>query len=103
MKTKLKKGDLVIVLAGKNRGAKGKVMRVLPTAGRVVVEGVNIRKRRQRAKREGQKGQAVEVALPIDLSNIALWCAECQRGSRIKVKVVAGKKLRLCHRCGKEL
>ena len=103
MKTKLKKGDLVIVLAGKNRGAKGKVMRVLPTAGRVVVEGVNIRKRRERAKREGQKGQAVEVALPIYLSDVALWCAVCQSGSRIKVKVVAGKKLRLCHRCGKEL
>ncbi len=70
MKTKVKKGDTVRVLSGSGRGLSGKVLAVYPKEERVIVEGVNVVKRRRRARRAGEKGQVVEVTIPIHISNV---------------------------------
>lgn len=70
MKMKIKKGDTVHVLSGESRGKEGKVLAVYPKEARVIVEGVNVTKRRRRARRAGEKGQVVEVTMPIHISNV---------------------------------
>lgn len=99
----IKKGDNVIVLKGKDRGRRAKVMRVLPEPRRVVVEGVNLAKKRQRPRRAGEKGQTIQVALPLHLSNVALYCEACGRGVRFGTKLAGEKKIRFCRRCGRGL
>lgn len=99
-KIKIKKGDHVVILAGKNRGAKGKVLKVLPWEGRVVVEGVNLLKKRERSRQQGQKGQMIAMASPVNVSNVALFCGSCGRGVRLGSKLVGDKKTRICKRCG---
>lgn len=69
---KIKKGDNVIVIAGSNKGKKGKVMRAIPTLNKVVVEGVNMRKKSRKAHKRGEQGQILEIAMPIDVSNVKL-------------------------------
>jgi len=99
----IKKGDSVIVLRGKDRGQRSKVMRVLPGLRRVVVEGVNLVKKRQRPRRSGEKGQTIQVASPLHLSNIALYCEHCGRGVRFGAKFTGKIKIRVCRRCSREL
>lgn len=67
----VKKGDTVVVLSGADKGKKGKVVRAIPKTGMVVVDGVNIKKKHQRSRREGKKGQVIEIAMPIHASNVA--------------------------------
>ncbi len=67
----VKKGDNVKILTGADRGKTGKIILAIPTKNKVVVEGVNVKKRHEKSRREGQKGQIVEKALPIDVSNVA--------------------------------
>ena len=68
----IKKDDNVIILAGKNKGMTGKVIKSLPRENKVIVEGVNMLKRHQRPRKEGQKGTVVDKAMPIHVSNVAL-------------------------------
>jgi large subunit ribosomal protein L24 len=68
----IKKGDNVIVLAGKDKGKKGKIAKVMPKENRVLVEGINMRKKHQRARKSGEKGSMVEMASPIHASNVKL-------------------------------
>ncbi len=98
----IKKGDNVIVLAGKDKNKKSKVLRAFPKIGKVLVEAVNMTKRHQRKRKEGERGQVVSVAMPIDASNVALFCSKCGKGSRVKTKIVSGKKLLVCSRCSSE-
>ncbi|MFA5130193.1 MAG: 50S ribosomal protein L24 [Patescibacteria group bacterium] len=72
MKLRVKAGDTVKVLAGKDKGKTGKVMQTFPKMNRVVVEGVNVAKRHLRTRRQGEKGQVVEVSMPIHASNVAV-------------------------------
>jgi large subunit ribosomal protein L24 len=67
---KIKKGDNVIVITGSNKGKKGKVVRALPSLNKVVVEGVNMRKKSRKAKKKGEPSQIIEIAMPIDVSNV---------------------------------
>ncbi len=100
---KFKKGDNVAIIAGKDRGKKGKILKVIRDDGKIIVEGINLRARRTRAKRAGEKGQTVKIAAPIDASNALLNCSTCRRGVRFKSLVLAGKKKRVCIKCNKEL
>ncbi len=100
---KIKKNDNVIVIAGKDRGKKGKVSRSLPSLERVVVEGVNIVKRRQRSKQANKKGQVLESASPVHVSNVQIWCAKCQKGVRSGNQKSGTKKVRICKSCGEVL
>lgn len=68
----VKKGDTVVVLSGADKGKKGKVVRAMPKIGMVVVDGVNMKKKHQKSRREGKKGQIIEIAMPIHASNVAL-------------------------------
>ncbi|HQF40842.1 MAG TPA: 50S ribosomal protein L24 [Candidatus Paceibacterota bacterium] len=100
---KLKKNDNVIVIAGKDKGKKGKIVRIFPVDGRVIVEGLNLRKKRQRPKKQGEKGQTLEMAHPLEVSNVQLFCASCGKGVRVGAKIGGKKKIRICRGCGKEI
>ncbi len=69
---KIKKGDNVIVIAGANKGKKGKVIKAIPAENKVVVEGVNVHKKSHKAKKRGEQSQILEIAMPIHVSNVAL-------------------------------
>jgi large subunit ribosomal protein L24 len=69
---KLKKGDNIIVLAGKDKGKKGKIVRSLPKMSKVIVEGINVSKKHQRPRRSNEKGSVVDTAMPIHVSNVKL-------------------------------
>lgn len=98
-KIKIKKGDKVGVIAGKDRGQSGKVLRVLRGEDRVIVEGLNLRSRRIKPRRSGEKGQTVSKPNPIHVSNILIWCDKCKRGRRVGAKIVSGQKTRVCRTC----
>ena len=98
---KIKKNDNVIVVAGKDKGKTGKVVKAMPKDNQVLVEGVNIVKKHQRARKSGSKGQTVEKTMPIDVSNVML--IEDKKGVRTKSKIVGGKKIRVSVKSGKEL
>ena len=67
---KIKKGDNVIVIAGSNKGKKGKVVKAMPTLNKVVVEGVNMRKKSHKSQKRGDQSQILEIAMPINVSNV---------------------------------
>ncbi len=103
MTTKIKKDDKVLVISGKYRGKKGKVLRVLPSQRKVMVEGVNLAKRHVRPKKSGEKGQIVEMPAPFDISNVKLICSSCNKPTRVGYKIEGKKKTRICKKCGKEV
>jgi large subunit ribosomal protein L24 len=100
---RIKKGDTVVVLTGKNRGKQGNVIRVLHKKDRVLVERVNIIKKHQKPTQASQGG-IVEKESSIHASNVALLCPKCKKGVRIGYKLHDdGAKVRICRRCGEEL
>ena len=99
-KTRIKSGDEVVVIAGKDRGARGKVLRVLRKEGRVLVAGVNRVKKHVRAS-ERTKGGILETEAPIHISNVMFYCPKCERGVRLGMRVLEdGRKVRVCKKCG---
>jgi large subunit ribosomal protein L24 len=100
---KIKKGDTALITSGKDRGRKGKVLEVFPKQSRILVEGMNLRKKHQKPKRSGEKGQIVEMPAPIHISNVKLICPKCGKAGRIKYKIIEGKKYRICNKCGQEI
>jgi large subunit ribosomal protein L24 len=100
---KIKKGDNIMVISGKDRGKKGKVLGVFPKANTAVVEGVNLRKKHSRPKKEGQKGQVIQVPMPMNASNVMLICSSCNKPRRAGYKVFENKKTRICKKCGSEI
>jgi len=100
-KMKLKKNDLVIVKAGKDKGKTGKVLRVDPETNRVVVEKVNFAKQFVRADRSRNvQGGVMEKEAGLDASNLMIYCEECGQGVRIRAKVLEdGSRLRVCSKC----
>lgn len=96
----VKKGDTVQVRIGKDRGKTGKVVRVLSDRGKVIVEGLNLVKKHVRPKREGEKGETVQVPRAIPVSNVAPFCGTCKRGTRVGFRIEeGGSKVRFCKRC----
>ncbi len=97
----LKKGDRVVVIAGKDVGKKGKILRVDPHKNRVVVEGVNIVHRHTRPTQDLPQGGIVKNEAPMDRSNVQLVCPRCSKKARIGVKILDNnKKVRVCRKCG---
>jgi large subunit ribosomal protein L24 len=100
MAAKVRKNDTVQVLAGRERGKQGKVSRVIPKEARVVIEGVNLRKRHVRPRRPGEQAGIVEFPAPLHVSNVAVVCTKCGRPTRVGFRVLAdGQKVRYCKRC----
>lgn len=100
---KIKRGDLVLVITGKYRGKTGKVLKVFPKERKILVENVNIIKKHQRPKREGEKGQIIEIPAPIDISNVKLICPHCKKATRVGFTIKEGEKFRVCKKCKKEI
>lgn len=96
---RLKKGDTVIIQTGKDRGKKGKVLEVSRSSGRLVVEGLNLRTKNVRARREKEKGQRVQFAAPMDASNVMLVCPKCGKPTRIGLRRDGSKSVRMCKHC----
>lgn len=100
MGLKIKKGDKVQVLSGKDRGKTGKVLKVFSKNSRAVVEGVNLVKKHMRRRSESEPGGIKEIPTSIHASNLALVCPQCGRGTRFGVKVSEDKsKAKVCKRC----
>jgi large subunit ribosomal protein L24 len=101
---KIRKGDRVRVLTGKDRGKEGEVMRALPTAGKVIVDGVNVAKKHQRPTQATQQGGIIDKDMPLPVSNVALVCPSCHKATRVGYKIDAsGTKVRVCKKCGGEI
>jgi large subunit ribosomal protein L24 len=100
-KIALKKNDLVVVIRGKDKGKQGKVLKLFPETGRVIVEGINNVKHFVKADRSRNiQGGVMEKEAPIAVANVMLYCAECGQGVRARTKRLEdGSKIRLCHRC----
>lgn len=99
---KIKKGDLVLIISGDDKGRKGKVIKALPKENKIVVEGINIKKKHQKPRREGEKGQIIEIPAPIDVSNVLLICPYCKSPTRVGYKIDHSKKprkARICKKC----
>ena len=101
---KLKKGDRVRVISGKDVGKEGEITRVYPEADRVIVDGVNIAKRHQRAQGQTMQGGIIDKDMPLHVSNVAIICSGCDRPTRVGYRFEPdGKKVRVCRKCGKDL
>lgn len=100
---KIKKGDTVQIIAGKDKGKTGKVIRNFPTKGRVAVEGINVYKKHIKPKRQDEKGEIVEVSRPLNASNLAIICPSCSKPTRLGTKMENGSKQRMCKKCNKTI
>ena len=100
---KIKKGDIVLVISGKDRGREGKVIEAFPRQGKVVIEGINLRKKHVKPKKSGEKGQIVETPVPLNVSDVKLICPKCGKAVRIGYKLEGKKKHRICKKCEQEV
>lgn len=100
---KIRKGDNVIVIAGKDRGKTGKVVRAFPARSKVLVEGVNMAKKHQRPTKQNQKGQIVDVTMPVHVSNVQIVDPKTDKPTRVGYKVEGDKKVRVAKRSGSAL
>lgn len=100
---KLRKNDTVKVISGKDRSKTGKITHVFSEKDKIVVEGVNIHKKHTRPKKQGQKGQTVQMPMPVHVSNVMIVCKTCAKTTRIAIKKTEKEKIRVCKKCGGEL
>lgn len=99
MSTSIKKGDNVVVIAGKEKGKTGKVTEVSSKNNRVLVDGVNIVTKHQKARKQDEKSQIIKKNAPIEASNVMVVCPSCGKATRIAHSDVDGKKVRTCKKC----
>ena len=100
----VRRGDTVAIIAGKERGKRGKVLRVLLGDGRVLVEKINMVKKHQRPTQKIRQGGIIEREGALSLSNVLLVCSRCDRPVRTGIKILAdGRKARVCKRCGESV
>lgn len=100
---KIKKGDKILILVGKDKGKKAKVLDVFSKENKIVAEGINIKKRHESPKRQGQKGRIVEVPASFNVSKAMLVCPKCDKPTRVGYKVASGSKSRICKKCEAEI
>ena len=100
---KLKKGDNVIMLSGKDRGKTGKVLATLPKAGKIVIKELNLIKKHIRARKQGQKGQIISKERAVPASSVALVCKSCRKPTRVGYRIEAANKSRICKKCGAQV
>ena len=104
MKLHVKSKDQVIVISGKDKGKKGKILTAYPKTGRVVVEGVAIATKHQKPRKQGEPGGIIHKEAPIDASNVMLVCQKCGRPARAGVRMLEdGTKARICKKCNEKI
>ena len=99
----VKAKDSVVVISGKDKGKKGKIIATRPADGKVAVEGVAIATKHQKARAQGQPGGIIKKEAFIDASNVMVLCPKCNKPTRIAHKDVDGKNVRVCKHCGAEI
>ena len=100
---KIKKGDTVQVISGKDRGRSGKVLSTVPAAGKVIVEGINIATRHVKPRNAQQQGGIVKQELPLAACKVMVVCPKCHKPTRVGTQLSEGGKTRVCKHCGAEL
>jgi large subunit ribosomal protein L24 len=96
---RIKKGDTVKILLGKDHGKTGKVQHVDPKGERVTLENLNLMKKHVRPRKQGEKGEVVQVPRPIRVSNVALVCPSCGKATRVGARLEGKSKVRFCKKC----
>jgi len=99
----IRKNDTVKVISGDDRGKRGRVLRIMPVEGRLLVEGVNYIWRHVRPSQKNPQGGRVQKESPVSLSNVMLVCPECNDGRKVKLDGARRAKIRLCVKCGHEI
>lgn len=102
IKYKLKKNDQIKIIAGKNIGSTGRILKVDKSNGTVIIEGRNMVKKAMRQSKQNQKGGIIEVEAPIKISNVMILCKKCGP-TRIGIQFKDDQKMRICKKCGEEL
>lgn len=100
---KLKKGDEVVITAGKDKGKKGKIEKVFADKEKILLPGLNVYKRHMKKQDENRPGGIIEFNRPLPIGNVALICSKCNKPTRVGFKVSGGKKIRICRKCGSTL
>ena len=101
---KIKKGDRVQVLTGKDRGKTGEVSRAMPATGKLIIDGVNVVKKHQKATKATMQGGIIDKDMPIPIANVALLCPACGKPTRVGYTIDNdGTKVRICKKCGGEM
>jgi large subunit ribosomal protein L24 len=97
---KIRKNDTVLIIAGKDKGKKGKVRKALPKIGKVSVEGLNVIKRHSKTKGQTKQGGIIELEAPLAISKVMLICTKCAKPARVGYRILDdGKKARICRAC----
>ena len=96
----IKKNDTVVVLSGKDKGKKGKVLEAMPATGKVIVEGINIATCHVKPKKQGEEGGIIRREIPMYASKVMRVCPKCGKATREAFKVENGAKVRVCKKCG---
>ena len=99
----IKKNDTVIVLSGKDKGVKGKVLEAMPAKEMLIVEKVNVATCHTKPRKQGETGGIVKRETPIRACKVALYCEKCGKGVRVGYKVEGENKTRICRKCGAEI
>ena len=100
---KIKKGDMVQVLSGNDKGKTGEVLEIIPKTSKVIVKGVNIRKKHVKPKKQGEEGGIIPVECAIYSAKVNVVCPKCNKATRIKYEIEKDQKIRVCKRCGAKL
>ncbi|MDF1497809.1 MAG: 50S ribosomal protein L24 [Patescibacteria group bacterium] len=101
---KIKSNDKVKLITGKDKGKEGKVTKVFSVDGKIIVEGVNLVKRHIKSRKQGDQGQKITVASPINISNVALICPKCNKQTRVGYLLIEnGEKHRICKKCKQDI
>jgi len=100
---KLKKGDTVLIISGKDKGRKGKILRTFPRENKILVEGINLIKKHRKPRRKGEKGQVIQLFKPIAASNTKIICPKCGKATRVGYILNKERKIRICKRCKEEI
>ncbi len=101
IKTMIKKDDNVVILSGADRGKRGKVLFIDRKNGRVIIEGINKKKKFVKPSQENPKGGIISLEFPIHISNVMLFCDKCKKGVRLEYDEKGKSKVRICSKCGK--
>ncbi len=99
---KIRKNDQVLIISGKDRLRTGKVLNVFPKEETIIIEGINLRKKHVRPKKSGEKGQIVQIPVPLHVSNVKLVCQKCGKAVKTGYKIEGEKKYRICKKCSQE-
>ena len=102
-KMSIKKDDTVVVITGKDKGQRGKVLTVIPKEGKVVVEKINLVSRHTKPRKQGDEGGIIQKEAPLYACKVMRVCPKCGTGRRVGHKIVDGKKVRVCKHCGAEI